>query len=115
MVAENSFGSAPRGSRERLSPLRAGLEAGPGRPGRRGRGLRRSELAHLAGLSVDYVIQLEQGRSRHPPAQVVAALANALQLDPSERAHLFRCANLLPVLVENYVSVVELGFYAAAW
>jgi transcriptional regulator with XRE-family HTH domain len=93
MAAENSFGSALRGWRERLSPLRAGLEPGPGR---RGRGLRRKELARLAGLSVDYVIQLEQGRSRNPSAQVVAALANALQLDPSERAHLFRCANLLP-------------------
>jgi transcriptional regulator with XRE-family HTH domain len=50
----------------------------------------------MAGLSVDYVVRLEQGRARSPSAQVVAALARALRLDPPERDHLFRCANLMP-------------------
>ncbi|MEO3802153.1 helix-turn-helix transcriptional regulator [Nonomuraea sp. B1E8] len=62
---------------------------GPGR-------LRREELAELAGLSVDYVVRLEQGRATSPSAQVVAGLARALQLDPAERDHAYRLAGLLP-------------------
>lgn len=94
-MAANHFGTAVRGWRERLPPLDGGLEietAG----NRRVSGLRREELARLAGLSVDYVVRLEQGRARAPSAQVITALARALKLDPSERDHLFRCAHLLP-------------------
>ncbi|WP_329347277.1 helix-turn-helix domain-containing protein [Streptomyces sp. NBC_01261] len=80
-----------RGWRERMSPQDSGLEAGGER---RIPGLRREELARLAGISVDYLVLLEQGRARNPSAQVVTALARALRLDPSERDHLFRCANL---------------------
>jgi transcriptional regulator with XRE-family HTH domain len=58
--------------------------------------LRRAELARLAGVSVNYVIQLEQGRARHPSPQTVQALARALRLRPTERDHLFRCAELVP-------------------
>jgi len=79
--------------RARLAPSDAGLPSG-GR--RRAVGLRREELAALAGLSVDYVIRLEQGRAQRPSDQVATALARALQLDDAERDHLFRSASLLP-------------------
>lgn len=88
MATTNHFGIALRGWRERLSP--------PDGDGRRVQGLRREELARLSGVSVDYVVRLEQGRARNPSAQVVTALARALQLPPAERDHLFRCANLMP-------------------
>lgn len=79
--------------RDRLAPSAAGL---PARHGRRTTGLRREELAELAGVSVDYVVRLEQGRSTTPSAQVAAALARALQLSVDERDHLFRLAALAP-------------------
>ncbi|WP_432544105.1 helix-turn-helix domain-containing protein [Kineococcus sp. SYSU DK002] len=87
------LGTALRRWRDRLSPLDVGLSA---RAGRRAAGLRREELADLAGLSVDYVVRLEQGRATNPSAQVVAALCRALQLDPAERDHAHRLAGLLP-------------------
>lgn len=59
-------------------------------------GLRREELAELAGLSVDYVVRLEQGRAKSPSAQVVESLARALQLQPVERDYAYRLAGLLP-------------------
>ncbi|GGN36307.1 helix-turn-helix transcriptional regulator [Streptomyces fuscichromogenes] len=93
----SSFGIALRGWRERVSPSEAGLAVVPGaETGRRVRGLRRAELATAAGLSVDYVVRLEQGRARHPSPQVVAALARVLRLSAAERDHLFRCADLMP-------------------
>jgi transcriptional regulator with XRE-family HTH domain len=98
MATMNYFGMTLRGWRERMSPQDSGLEAGGER---RIPGLRREELARLAGISVDYVVRLEQGRARNPSAQVVTALARALRLDPSERDHLFRCANLAPPSVGN--------------
>jgi transcriptional regulator with XRE-family HTH domain len=64
--------------------------------GRRAPGLRREELAQLAGLSVDYVLRLEQGRAKNPSSQVVGALARALQLSRTERDQLYRGAGLLP-------------------
>lgn len=91
MTAE--FGQAMRRWRERLTPAEVGLPAG-GR--RRAPGLRREELGLLAGVSVDYVNRLEQGRATAPSAQVVEALARALRLDGAERAHLFRLAGLQP-------------------
>jgi transcriptional regulator with XRE-family HTH domain len=63
---------------------------------RRAPGLRREELALLAGVSVDYVVQLEQGRSARPSAPVVAALARALRLDEDDSALLHRAAGLAP-------------------
>ncbi|GAA4985605.1 helix-turn-helix transcriptional regulator [Kitasatospora paranensis] len=76
-----------------MPPEAAGLPSGGQR---RAAGLRREELALLAGISVDYVTRLEQGRASHPSAQVVEALARALRLSGAERAHLFRLAGLAP-------------------
>ncbi|MEV6867896.1 helix-turn-helix transcriptional regulator [Streptosporangium subroseum] len=90
---DETLGRALRRWRDRLSPVDVGR---PARPGRRAAGLRREELAELAGLSVDYVVRLEQGRATSPSAQVVASLARALQLDPVERDHAYRLAGLLP-------------------
>ncbi|MFF0002825.1 helix-turn-helix transcriptional regulator [Streptomyces tibetensis] len=90
---DETLGTALRRWRDRLSPLDVGR---PSRPGRRAAGLRREELAELAGLSVDYVVRLEQGRATSPSAQVVASLARALQLGPVERDYAYRLAGLLP-------------------
>lgn len=90
---QTSLGATIRAWRDRLSPAAVGLPAGHAR---RATGLRREELAELAGVSVDYVVRLEQGRSTTPSAQVVAALARALQLDGRERDHLYRLAGLQP-------------------
>jgi transcriptional regulator with XRE-family HTH domain len=72
--------------RDRVTPSEVGLPAGGKR---RAPGLRREELAHLAGLSVDYIVRLEQGRSDSPSVQVLTALARALRLSDAERNHLF--------------------------
>ena len=87
------LGETLRVWRDRLTPAAVGLPAGLAR---RAKGLRREELAGLAGISVDYVVRLEQGRFATPSAQVVAALARALQLTDDERDHLFRLAGLIP-------------------
>jgi len=91
--AHGDLGSLLRAWRDRLSPLDVGFPTGDSR---RAAGLRREELASLAGLSVDYIVRLEQGRARRPSAQVAAALARALQLSDTERDHLFVVAGLLP-------------------
>ncbi|GAB2510093.1 helix-turn-helix transcriptional regulator [Microbacterium petrolearium] len=88
-----SFGALVHLWRDRLSPADAGLTRSPGR---RAPGLRREELAQLAGLSVDYLLRLEQGRATRPSAQVAASLARALQLSRAERDELFTAAGLLP-------------------
>ncbi|WP_315097757.1 helix-turn-helix transcriptional regulator [uncultured Cellulomonas sp.] len=78
-----------RSRRSRLSPQDLGLEPG-GR--RKVAGLRREELALLAGLSTDYYQRMEQGRSVRPSDDVLDALAGALRLDDEERRHLFALA-----------------------
>ena len=85
-----------RARRARLSPRQAGLPetAVPGR--RRTPGLRRQEVAQLAGMSVDYYVRLEQGRGPHPSRQVLSALARALMLTADERDYLFRMAGESP-------------------
>lgn len=87
------FGQALRRWRDRVSPQAAGLPEGRHR---RAPGLRREELAMLAGISVDYITRLEQGRASNPSAQVAEALARALRLSGKEREHLFRLAGLVP-------------------
>lgn len=76
------FGSYLRSRREAVSPADVGLPVGTRR---RTPGLRRAELATLAGISIDYLIRLEQGRDRNPSAQVLAALADALGMGEEER------------------------------
>lgn len=83
-----------RARRERLDPGSLGLP--PRRHTRRTPGLRREEVAELAGVSVDYVVRLEQARGLRPSADVVEALAGALRLSPVERAYLFDLAQQRP-------------------
>lgn len=75
--------------RDRVDPSAVGIPVGSRR---RAQGLRREELAGLAGISVDYLTRLEQGRATSPSAQVVEALARALRLTDAERELLFRLA-----------------------
>jgi transcriptional regulator with XRE-family HTH domain len=78
-----------RSRRGRLTPDELGLRS---YGARRVPGLRREELAQLAGVSVDYYTRLEQGRGVHPSRSVLDAIARALQLDQAEAAHLSRLA-----------------------
>ncbi|WP_028800326.1 helix-turn-helix transcriptional regulator [Streptomyces sp. 142MFCol3.1] len=94
--SDNELGAFLRASRSRVEPADAGLVGGVS--GRRVRGLRREEVAVLAGVSADYYARLEQGRERHPSAQVIGALGHALRLVPEAREHLFRLAGLNPRL-----------------
>ncbi|QKW06393.1 helix-turn-helix domain-containing protein [Streptomyces sp. NA04227] len=82
-----------RRGRARLAPSDVGLEAG-GR--RRTPGLRREEVAQLAGMSVDYYTRLEQRRGPRPSRQLLASLARALRLTDDERDHLFHLAGEEP-------------------
>lgn len=94
MAAHSEFGDFLSSRRSRLTPDRAGLPTKPGP--RRVPGLRREEVAELAGLSVDYYVRLERGRATHPSAEVLDAIARALRLDDAERAHLFDLARVTP-------------------
>jgi transcriptional regulator with XRE-family HTH domain len=82
-----------RTRRHRLTPADVGLPEGSRR---RTAGLRREEVAQLAGMSATYYTFLEQGRDVRPSRQVVAALAAALRLSSAERAHLFQLAGVTP-------------------
>jgi transcriptional regulator with XRE-family HTH domain len=82
-----------RRRREAIRPADVGLADGPRR---RTRGLRREEVAMLAGISVDYVIRLEQSRSSQPSPQLLVALARTLRLSQDERDHLFHLAGHRP-------------------
>ncbi len=92
-MGTTEFGHTVRRWRDRVSPEAAGLPVGGHR---RAAGLRREELALLAGISVDYVTRLEQGRATNPSEQVVEALGRALRLSGTEREHLFKVAGLVP-------------------
>nr|WP_236070541.1 helix-turn-helix transcriptional regulator [Streptomyces polyasparticus] len=78
-----------RTRRSRVDPAAVGITT-DGR--RRVAGLRREEVAHLSGVSVDYYVRLEQGRATQPSEQVLDALARVLGLDETEREHLYRLA-----------------------
>jgi transcriptional regulator with XRE-family HTH domain len=80
-----------RTRRARITPEQAGLPPHPGV--RRVPGLRREEVAQLAGVSVDYYVRLERGRSTSVSAAVLDAVARALQLNDTERNHLYALAN----------------------
>jgi len=91
MGRATSLGQYLRARRELVRPKDVGL-ASLGR--RRVPGLRREELATLAGISADYYLRLEQGRDHRPSSQVIDALARALQLDKDATAHLHSLAYL---------------------
>lgn len=93
MQTGEGAGSYIQAWRHRLQPADVGLPAGSSR---RTRGLRREELASLAGISVDYLVRLEQGRATSPSTQVLAALSRALRLTFEERDHLYTVAGQAP-------------------
>ncbi|GAA3750686.1 helix-turn-helix transcriptional regulator [Plantactinospora mayteni] len=86
-MSDNELGLFLRSRRTAITPAEVGLPTGPRR---RTSGLRRAEVAMLAGVSVEYLTRLEQGRDRHPSTQVLSALGEALRLTPSQRVHLYR-------------------------
>ncbi len=120
------FGEVLRAWRDRLSPQEVGLPAGTGR---RAPGLRREELAVLAGVSVEYLVRLEQGRARNPSPQLLGALARALRLTDEERDHLYRVGGVAPPpdgSVSRHITPgiqrmldrlgdVPIGVHSAAW
>ncbi|MFH5232650.1 helix-turn-helix transcriptional regulator [Antrihabitans spumae] len=83
-VAKSEFGQFLISRRARLSPADVGL---PDSGRRRTPGLRREEVAAIAGVSVDYLARLEQGRDTNPSAAILMALGKALQLDEADRNH----------------------------
>ncbi|WP_250006587.1 helix-turn-helix transcriptional regulator [Actinoplanes sp. M2I2] len=95
-----------RRRREAIRPAEVGLADGPRR---RTAGLRREEVAMLAGMSVDYVVRLEQGRSSQPSTQLLGALARALRLSDDERAHLFHLAGHQPPPAEGPARLARAG------
>lgn len=120
-----------RSKRERIGPDEVGL---PGGGRRRTPGLRRQEVAQLAGVSVDYYVRIEQARGPRPSRQVLSALARALLLTRDEREYLFRVAGenpapvpgpgrevtpgiryLLDSLVETPAYVVDAKYDVLAW
>ena len=123
---QNQLGTALRRWRDRLAPADVGL---PATGKRRAAGLRREELAALAGVSVDYLVRMEQGRASRPSEQVAAALARALHLEASERDHLYRLAHLplpgsgristhIPPSVQRLLAALTreaLAVFAADW
>jgi transcriptional regulator with XRE-family HTH domain len=95
-----------RRRREAIRPAEVGLSDGPRR---RTTGLRREEVAMLAGMSVDYVVRLEQGRSSQPSTQLLGALARALRLSDDERDHLFHLAGHRPPPADGVARLARAG------
>ncbi|MFI2363360.1 helix-turn-helix transcriptional regulator [Promicromonospora sp. NPDC019610] len=91
---DNELAAFLRAHRARLTPGDVGLPRGGSE--RRVTGLRREEVAVLAGVSADYYTRLEQGRERNPSPQVIDAIGQALRLGPDARGHLHRLAGLGP-------------------
>jgi len=91
MAGMDQFGQLLRTWRGRVRPEHVGFAPGLNR---RTAGLRREELGLIAGVSVDYIVRLEQGRARNPSPQLLASLARALRLNDDERKHLFRIAGV---------------------
>src|SRR5215472_4599010 len=91
MTASTELGEFLRARRARLRPAEVGLPPGTGL--RRTPGLRREELAALAGLSIDYYIRLEQGKETNPGTAILDGLARALHLTEEEHEHLYTLAN----------------------
>lgn len=92
-VAHSTLGDALQAWRARILPADVGIPSGTKR---RVPGLRREELAALAGLSVDYLVRLEQGRATNPSPETLGALARGLRLTTHERDMLYRIAGSAP-------------------
>ncbi|GAA2437153.1 helix-turn-helix transcriptional regulator [Actinomadura vinacea] len=88
-MGDNELGAFLRARRGAVLPADVGLPDGPRR---RTPGLRRAELATLAGISVEYLTRLEQGRDRRPSIEIITTLADTLNLSENERVHLHRLA-----------------------
>ena len=126
MSSGNELGVALRAWRERVRPEAAGL---PADRGRRIPGLRREEVALLGGISVDYLVRLEQGRARNPSVQVLAALARVLRLSAAEIDLFYRLAGAsappagsIPAAIPRAVRLMvdrmsdtPLAVFTAAW
>ncbi|NUS42569.1 MAG: helix-turn-helix domain-containing protein [Mycobacteriaceae bacterium] len=131
MVDRSELAAFLRGRRTRMAPADVGL---PGGTRRRTPGLRRQEVAELAGMSIDYYIRLEQARGPKPSRQVLSALARALMLSLDEREYLFRVAgenpppavgprrelepgirNMLALTTDVPAYVVDAGYTVLAW
>lgn len=126
MSHHTELGPALRAWRDRVRPEDVGLPRG-GR--RRSPGLRREELAGLAGVSMDYLVRLEQGRATNPSPQVLMSLARALRLTDAERDLLYNCAGLAPPtakVVSRHISPglhrildrladTPVGIFTASW
>jgi transcriptional regulator with XRE-family HTH domain len=126
MSQRTELGVALRAWRDRIRPEEVGL---PGGGRRRSPGIRREELAGLAGVSVDYLVRLEQGRAKNPSSQVLASLSRALRLTGSERDLLFACAGMAAPsarVVSRHISPglqrvldrlagTPVGVYTASW
>jgi transcriptional regulator with XRE-family HTH domain len=95
-----------RHRREGIRPAEVGIPDGPRR---RTTGLRREEVAMLAGMSVDYVVRLEQGRSSQPSTQLLGALARALRLSDDERDYLFHLAGHRPPPADGVARLARAG------
>ena len=90
MGKANHLGEYLRARRARVTPAEVGLVPGPRR---RLAGLRRDELAMLAGISSEYLQRLEQGRDRHPSTEVLNSIARALRMDAKATAYLHQLAS----------------------
>jgi len=93
-----------RARRDLVQPEDVGL---PGGTRRRVPGLRREEVALLAGISNEYYLRLEQGRDQHPSEQVVDAIASALQLDDESRTHALELSRVRPTVKKRVVKKAE--------
>ena len=113
---DNALGEFLRARRELLDPQEAGI---PDFGRRRVPGLRREELALLAGVSSPYYTRLEQGRDRHPSPQILEAIGRALGLDEQAMAHLHRLAQAPPPSRNQPSSIEEvpdgLRFLLDSW
>ncbi|MFE4874487.1 helix-turn-helix transcriptional regulator [Streptomyces sp. NPDC056682] len=92
-MTSNDLGDFLRAHRARLRPDDVGLAS---YGARRVAGLRREEVAVLAGMNSDYYARLEQGRERSPSPQILEAISNALRMDDEAREHMYRLAGTAP-------------------
>ena len=97
-LRRRELGAFLRSRRERIKPEQVGLRS---MRRRRTPGLRREEVAQLAGVGVTWYTWLEQGREINPSAQVLDAIARTLQFDVHEHTHLFTLAGIATTSIEN--------------